>query len=229
MLIVLRIVFGAALVYGIMQASENAEKNLEAGDLTNAFWTGYCVLVAILNAAVWAPFIGDKISQPITGMITRSTYFEQKNYLLKLIHWLENRGYRRLVVFLCFLEGIRRPGQPTAFVVGLKNAKPGSWLEKVYAREVFKFGNAQNCLAAYEILLRHRVDPGAHPNPEVNLLLMSHYRAPKSDPDKIAVPPAAPPPVTRDPRIRLFDSADSPGEPKEHLTEVSGQDRSSPS
>src|SRR5262245_57349356 len=79
MLIILRIVFGAAFVYGVMQMAENAERNLETGDLTNAFWVGYCCLVGLLNAAVWAPFIGEKISQPITGTITKSTYVEQKN------------------------------------------------------------------------------------------------------------------------------------------------------
>src|SRR5438445_11066824 len=177
MLMILRVFFGAAFVYGAMQMAENAEKNLETGDLTNAFWVGYCVVVGILNAAVWAPYIGEKISQPITGTITRSTYVEQKNHLLRFIRWLENHGHRRLVVCFCFLEGIRRPWQPAAFLIGLKNARPGSWLEKVYAREVFKFGNAQNCLAAAQVLLRQGIQPGPHRNPEVNLLLMTHDRA----------------------------------------------------
>ena len=209
MLVILRILFGAGLVYGILKMADNAHTNLEAGDLMNAYYVALCVILGLLNAVVWAPYLGDKISLPITAMITKGTYVERKNRLLQLIRWLEKHHHRRLTVFFCFLEGIHRPWIPTAFVIGLKNAKSGSWWEKVYAREVFKFDNAQNCLIACQTLARRGIDPGIHHNPEVNLLLTSHNRAVKPDPEKLVVPPSPPLPLpARNPKIRLFDEAD---------------------
>ena len=62
---------------------------------------------------------------------------------------------------------------PSAFVIGLKNARPGSWLEKVFAREVFRFHNTQHCIQAYLALKRHGIDPRPHPNQEINVALLS--------------------------------------------------------
>jgi len=165
-------------------------------------------LLAIANAVVWAPYFGDALSEPLTGVMVRSTYVERKNYLLRLIHWLENRGHRRSTLFFCFLEGVHHPMRPTAFVIGLKNARPGSWLEKVYALELFKFDNAQHCMMAYQALRRRGIDPRPHHNPEVNMVLLTVDREVRPAPEPIPVPAAAPPPPPkRDRRIRLFAMA----------------------
>ncbi|MBI4658147.1 MAG: hypothetical protein HY735_04725 [Verrucomicrobia bacterium] len=207
MLVILRVVFGGALFYGIVVTRRYAAAHPESGDVMGAFHLAVCVLLAIVNALVWAPYFGAKISEPITGTITKSTYVERRNYLLRLIYWVRDRGWRRCAALLCFLEGIHHPDQPTAFVIGLKSARPGSWLEKVYAREVFKFDNAQNCLQAFAVLRKHGVDPRPHHNPEVNLLLMTLERTVQPEPVKVAVPPAPEPPeVQRNPRIRLFET-----------------------
>jgi hypothetical protein len=158
------------------------------------------------NAVVWAPYFGDRVSGPLTGMMTRGTYVDRKNVLLSLIHWLERRHLRRLTRWSCFLEGVRHPERPAAFVIGLKHAAIGSWLEKVYALELFRFDNAQNCLLAYEALKRHGIDPRPHHNPVVNMLLLSLEREYQPAPQPVAVPPAPPAPaLKRDPRIKLFE------------------------
>jgi hypothetical protein len=95
---------------------------------------------------------------------------------------------------------------PTAFILGFNNSKPGSWFEKVYAREVFRFNSTQNCVLAYDALKRHGIDPRPHPNPEVELALRALEREAKLEPDKVPLPPA--PQITslrRNPRIRLFE------------------------
>jgi hypothetical protein len=90
----------------------------------------------------------------------------------------------------------------------LKNARPGSWLEKVYALELFKFDNAQHCMMAYQALRRRGIDPGPHHNPEVTMVLLTLDREVRPAPEPIPVPPAAPaPPPKRDRRIRLFATA----------------------
>src|SRR5512133_3155856 len=120
MLVLLRIVFGAALVYELIQGAAAAPNANDAGDLTGAFYLAICVGLGILNATVWAPYLGAKVSGPLTAMITESTYLEATNWVLRLIRWLEARGHRRLLICFCFLECVRHPSAPAAFVVGLR-------------------------------------------------------------------------------------------------------------
>lgn len=208
MLVVLRILLGFAFIYIIKEGREFAVANPESGDLTSAGYVALSVILAIFNALVWAPYFGEKISDPLTGTITRGTYVERRNWLLLLIAWLQSHGWRRGVVFCCFLEGIHHPDRPTAFVLGLKHARPGSWLEKVYAREVFRFDNAQNCIHAYQALRRRGINPGLHHNPEINMVLLSLDRSVKPDPAKLVVTMAPPPPsLKRNRRIKLFGGA----------------------
>jgi hypothetical protein len=205
-LIALRIVFGAALAYGLSQVWQNEQTAPQTGDLANAFYLAACVILAMANAVVWAPYFGDRVSAPLTGMLTQGTYADRRNLLLRLIHWLERRRLTRLTRWFCFLEGVHHPERPAAFVIGLKYAAKGSWLEKVYALALFHFDNSQNCLLAYETLRRHRIDPRPHHNPEVNFLLLSLEREVRPEAEPVVVPPAPPAPaLKRDRRIRLFD------------------------
>jgi hypothetical protein len=204
MLILLRIIFGAAFLYGINQARLNAQNNTISGDMTNAFWLGLDVVLALLCAVVWAPYFGEKVADPLTGGLVQSTYVERKGRLLKLAQALETRGRHRTAAWLCFIQGVRTPWLPTAFVMGLKNARPGSWLEKIYAREVFKFNNAEHCVTAFQALQRHGIDPRPHKNADVNVVLLSLEKSVKADPEMLHVEPAPPaPPIERDPRIQL--------------------------
>ena len=209
MLFVLRIIFGAALVYEMTQGARSAPGAGEVGDMTGPFYLVVCVFLAILNAIVWAPYLGEKVSGPLTElMASGSPYRERINWAIRLVRWFEGRGYKRVAAVLCFWEGVRHPNSPTAFIIGLKNARPGSWLEKVYAREVFRFNNTQNCVSAYLALRRHGIDPRPHPNQEVNIMLLSLERPPRPEAEVVAVPPAsAPPPLKRNPTIRLFKRA----------------------
>jgi len=133
---------------------------------------------------------------------------ERPNYFLRLIRWLDNRGARSLTRWFCFIEGVRHPSQPSQFIIGLNNARPGSWLEKVYAREVFRFNHVQNCIQAYHTLRRHGIDPRPHGNPEVNIVLMSLEREVRPAPEALVLPKAenlAHP--LRNPGIKLFEGA----------------------
>lgn len=208
---VLRLIFGAGLLHGFWQVWRNAQAEPDTGDLANAFWLSVCVILALANGAVWAPWIGARIAGPITGTLTNGTYADRKNHLLRLLRWLDDRRHRRWALVVGFLEGIHHPELPAAFVVGLMNARAGSWLEQVFAREVFRFDNIQHCLQAYAVLKRHGIDPRPHRNPEVNLALISAERQVRPEPDRLAVPPAPePPPLERNPQIRLFETNPDP-------------------
>ncbi len=203
MLVFFRIALPLALAFGFTEAARNAQARPESGDLANAFWLAYCVLVGIATALVWAPVVADKMADPLTGVITDSTYQEPPNRLRRLITWLEGRGARGCVRALCFIDGVRHPWSPAPFIIGLRNSRPGSWLELVYAREVFRFNNAENCMRAYVILRQHGEAPPFHRNKEVTLLMAAFERSAAPDPDPLPVPPAEDPPLERNPRIKL--------------------------
>lgn len=230
MLVLLRIVFGLALLYALVEGARRAPGTGEAGDLTGAAYLAVCVVLGILNAMVWAPYLGAKVAGPLTGMFTGGEYVERTNWVMRLIRRCDARGWRRLTVILSFWEAVRHPSSPAPYVTGFKNARPGSWLEKVFAREVFRFNNTQNCVEAYLALKRHGITPRPHPSQEVNMVLLSLERPPRPDAEKVSVPSAPPPPALhRNPRIRLFktpgaDSAE-PGEPEPAVEgrEIEGQ------
>lgn len=205
MLILLRIIFTGVFLYCVVEARDNAQNNLVAGDMMNAFWVGAGVITAIACAIVWAPYLGGKVADPLTGGMISSATAERRNWLLQLIRWLDKKERAPwLIRFLCFVEGVRSPWLPTAFNIGLLHANPGSWMEKVYAREVFKFNNAENCLRAFAALQRHGIDPRPHANPDVNTVLLSLDRGSTPEPEIMQVPPAPPaPPLKRDGRIRI--------------------------
>jgi hypothetical protein len=208
MLVLLRIVFTAAFLYCVVQARDNAREHLVTGDMANAFWVGCGVIAAIASAIAWAPYLGARVADPLTGGMVNSHFRERKNYLLQFIRWLDKKKkYPALLRWLCFVEGVRAPWLPTGFVIGLAHSPPGSWLERIYAREVFRFNNAENCMQAFRALQRHGIDPRPHNNPDVNMVLLSIDRSVAPEPDKVAVPPAPePPPLKRDPRIKLGTS-----------------------
>ncbi len=205
MLVLLRIIFTGLFIYCIAQARDNARTNLAAGDMNNAFWVGAGVIVAIAAAICWAPYFGAKVADPLTGGMVQTPPVERKNFVMWLVRWLDKREkYPGLIRWLCFIEGVRAPWLPTGFVIGLEHSKPGSWLEKVYAHEVFKFNNAENCLKAFNALMRHGIDPRPHPSPDVNIVLLSLERSEAPEPSKLEVPTAPPPPpIERNPRIRI--------------------------
>lgn len=210
MLVVLRVIFGFALVYAMVEGARRAPGTDVAGDLTPAAYLAVCGVLAFLNALVWAPYLGAKVSGPLTGMITGSDYVERTNWVLRLIRWFEARRFRGMTVAFCFWEAVRHPSSPAPYVTGLKHARPGSWFEKVFAREVFKFTNTQNCVQAYMALKRHGIDPRPHASQEVNIVLLAVERPPKEEAGVVAVPAAskaAPP--QRNARIQLFKRPDA--------------------
>lgn len=179
---------------------------LDGGEMI--FFLGYALAGSVFLAILWAPVIGEKLSDPLTSTLNSETSLPpDTNNLVQSIRWLQGRGWHRPAILLVFLEGIRHPNLPQPALLGLRSARPGSFLEKCFAREVFKFNNIQNCLYAYKVLSeRHGIIPPLHQHPEVNLAISSLRREPPPEPAKYELKPApAKPPTERDPRIKLFD------------------------
>lgn len=179
---------------------------LSGGDII--FLLGYALAGSILVAILWAPVIGAKLSDPLTSTFNADTSIPaDPNRLVRSIRWLQGRRWHRPALFLVFIEGMRHPSLPQPSLLGLRSVKPGSFLEKCFAKEVFKYNNVQNCLYAYKILTeRHSFTPPLHQQPEVNLAISNLTREPKPEPAKYEVKSAAAPQRTaRNPRIKLFE------------------------
>src|SRR5215467_3351332 len=177
MLVFIRIPVTILLVYLFSKALVRYSE-LTGGDIIMLL--AYGLFGAIFLAIVWAPVIGEKLSDPLTSTITRETSLPpQTNSVVQAISYLQRRGCHRLALLLVFIEGIRHPKLPQAALLGLRSARPGSFLEKCFAKEVYRFNNIQNCLYAYKILKeRHGVTLPAHRQPEVNLALLNLNRKP---------------------------------------------------
>ena len=151
MLFLFRVFFTGLFVWLLWRASHVASGNLEA-DVANAGNFALAIIAGFGAAFTWAPLLGEAVAGPMTGTLTDGSVSQDITKLVRFIRRCEARGWRRLTLLLCFAEGVRHPKLPAAFVVGLANASPGSWLEKVFAKEVFRFGNVANCVRAHDLL-----------------------------------------------------------------------------
>ena len=208
-----RWVFTGLFAWQLWRACAGATADLSA-DVSNAGNFAMAIITGVAAAITWAPVIGDLVSKPITAPLTSGVPAARRGKVIRYIRRLEAGGWRRTALGLCFLEGARRPDLPGAFLMGLRNSRPGSWTEKVFAKEVYRFNNIANCIKAREILmLRHDFDPGLHDQPEINLILLAQRREARPPAVPVVMPPSAPRPVlSRNPRIRIFEK---PGVPLE--------------
>jgi hypothetical protein len=209
-LLILRVVLTGAFFYFLRLAASESSANLEQ-DVVNAGRFALAISFGIAAGLTWAPVFGETIAGPVTGLMTDGSVSEDNSWVIRLAKRFEAQGRHGWTVLLCFLEGVRRPNLPAAFVLGMHNARPGSWFEKVFAREVWKFNSVVNALEAHEVLaLRHDERPSMHPVPEVNLALLASLREPPPEPQIVPLPPSEPrPTLKRNHRIRLFAGAES--------------------
>jgi hypothetical protein len=146
---------------------------------------GYALTGAVLLAILWAPVISRNLSNTLRSIINSETSLPpDTNHLVQRIRWLQRRGWHCPAMLFVFIERVRHPNRPQAAVLGLRSARPGSFLERRFAREVFKFSNIQNCLYAYRVLTeRHGITP-LHRYPEINLAISTLTREPRPEPAK---------------------------------------------
>ncbi|MBX3732814.1 MAG: hypothetical protein KF791_09475 [Verrucomicrobiae bacterium] len=209
MLVLLRIVLTTTFVLVLHRASEESSANLN-NDVTNAGWFALAVVAGFAASLTWAPLLGEMVAGPVTGLMKDGSPSTANSWLISWARHAGARGWRRTALVLAFADGVLRPHLPAAFVLGMNNARPCSRLERLFAREVWKFNHIGNCIRAHDILaLRHDCRPSVHPVPEVNLALLAHLREPPPDALPVTLQPAPPPPpLQRRRSIRLFGSAD---------------------
>src|SRR5262245_24059034 len=123
MLFFLRVILTGVFLWFIWRAREGARENL-ADDLGNAWNFALVVISGMAASVTWAPWLGARVADPVSGMLTDGSVLDESNRVLRLIHWCERRRWKRLTVVLCFVEGIRHPKLPAQFVIGMNHARP---------------------------------------------------------------------------------------------------------
>ncbi|MBM3876439.1 MAG: hypothetical protein FJ386_06940 [Verrucomicrobia bacterium] len=220
MLTILRILFTGALVFVMWRGSQEGPGS-GAADTTAAYYMGLSLILAIGTGIVWAPAVGAMVVAPLDATLTCGSFMVEEHKSLRLVYWLIKRKHRRLAVFFCLVEAVNHPDWPTAYNIGMRHAKRGSRLERIFAKEVWRFDNAQNALLAHEVLRRHGVAPPPHTNSEVmwQLTMREKKETPMREP--IPVPPAAsPPPLKRNPLIKLYQEEAEPSAGDEFAAEA---------
>jgi hypothetical protein len=189
------------------------------GDIANAGYLALAVLLALANAAVWAPALGMSVAGPLTGMLTDGTTTEERNLLLWASRRCLARGARHAALAFALIEGVRHPDRPAAFLLGLQCSTPGSRLERVFALEVWRFENVRNCTMAFRVLQRQGIDPRPHRNQEVNLTLLALEKPPCPERQPLPVPASEVPiQPKRNTRIQLFAGATPPPAEEQRTT-----------
>jgi len=208
MIFILRTLFTALWGWQLVSLGFSAQSGLDR-DVEISGQLAILVLLGIPTGILWSPWIADRLCGPMMGVLTDSTYYDSKRTKRKFLLWAHIKGHRRSALFVAILEGLFHPYEAEAFLIGLENTKPGSWLEKFFASEVFRFNNVQNAVLAAGILRRHGIRPGVHRTQEISLILKHVRRLRKPDPALLKVPKL--PPIQKVPRnnkIKLFAGAD---------------------
>ncbi len=189
----LRLLLTAGLIYGLVQVNQTPLAGAGAGGLSSTVWMGVTLALAVAAAAAWAPVVvGRLVSNPLTDPLSGGTDSPEPRW--RLIRWGHARGHGRLVRWLCFLAGVRRPWLPLPFVFGLINSTPGSRLEQLFAAELLRSKTAFEHDEARRLLLGLAGEGNPHRSPLVSRLLEA--LALNSPPSGIAVPtPAKLPPT----------------------------------
>ncbi|MCS1407261.1 MAG: hypothetical protein M2R45_00418 [Verrucomicrobia subdivision 3 bacterium] len=122
MLIILRIVITGTLIYVFREMHAHGAIANISGDLTQAFFMSIVLVLAILLAVVWVPFLGEKIADPLTGELISGSFANHRRWLPRLIRWAKTHRYRRLTLFCSILEGLNNPDFPMPFTHSLGRA-----------------------------------------------------------------------------------------------------------
>lgn len=221
MVIILRFLLPGLFVWCLLQGAQEAGSGASAWELNGFGYLVMALFLALGSAIVLAPFIGEKIAEPLTQVLTAGDVPELEDASAKLAAIMFKRGWRITALGYCLTHSLQSSKSPMIPWLGLQNSRPGSWLEREFAWSVYGFNHALRCIEAYRVLQRHGIRPPVHPDPMVAVYIKSSEQMPKDSGPPVPLPePAKPPGLQRDPRIRLFDMTEDP--PREPV-DMAGQ------
>jgi hypothetical protein len=104
MLFLVRIPLTVLFAYSLCKATLRYPE-ISGGDMI--FLMGYALAGSVFIAILWAPVIGEKLSDPLTSTLNSGTSLPpDPNLLNQSIRWLQSRGWHRPALLLVFAEGL---------------------------------------------------------------------------------------------------------------------------
>lgn len=171
MMTLLRIILTGALLSSLYGAEAYAHAHPAGNGGMDALFLAVAMVIALPTSIVWTPVFADIIFGGILDALNDGAFIDTERQLPKWIERAAARKWHHLTAWLCFLETMEHPELPDAFVIGMEHATPGSWLERLFAREVYRSNRVPHCIKAATILEQHGINPSTHINGEINLLL----------------------------------------------------------
>jgi hypothetical protein len=164
-------------------------------------------VTGLVLAVLWAPVIGEKLSDPLTGTFLKDTGVVPNNLLTRWILKCQAKGLHRAALVICLWEGLRKPHALHPLLLGIQSVAPGSRLERLFAWEIYQHNHVAHCIRARDILRdRHHVQVPPHQDSHVEHILRFQQDKPETAIKTIDLSPGTPPPkVQRNPNIQLFD------------------------
>jgi hypothetical protein len=210
MIVLARIIVTALWLWAGFNAARAGADGSTVSSQGTLYYVSILLLLTLPMAGLWTPYLAEGLFGRLAESMNDDHADREKMLLARWIRRAEARQKRRLVVFLCWWEGVMvHPNLQRPFFTGMKHAKPGSLLERFFAQEVLRFGDSRNVLQALSVLERHGLCPKSHWSTQISDLMRFRRRRIKKAPAPLPIPqteaPAAP---KRNPRIKLFSSAD---------------------
>lgn len=164
-------------------------------------------VTGVVLAILWAPVIGERMSDPLTAQFTEDTGVVPNYRLTRWIMTCQAKGNHRAGLALCFLEGLRKPHALHPLILGIQSVKPASRLERWFALEIYQHNHVALCIRARDILFaRHHVRVPPHRDPGVERILRCLETKPEIPAKTFPLLSGVPPPkVQRNPNIQLFE------------------------
>jgi endonuclease YncB( thermonuclease family) len=103
MLVLLRIIFGAALIYVVKLAHDSAQATGTGGLIDSVFYIVGVFGLAVANAAVWAPYFGSRVADAMSGdgaPVTDSP--KKKTGFARVVSWVVRFGGVAVLAGLAF-------------------------------------------------------------------------------------------------------------------------------
>ena len=141
-----------------------------------AGYFGMLIMVGIPLAAVWIPVFGRIVVGKAIEAVSDDHYTHSGYRLALAIDRAVDRGERKKVVFLCWLETWINPKLKRPNSIGLTHAVPGSRLELQFARRLFRGNTASECIRAADVIERHGFNVGMHNSDTISQLLLQRKK-----------------------------------------------------
>lgn len=162
-----------AFGYALRQAA-NAANTVDLDLFTAFVYLLIALPLGLMLTASYSSVIGEWIGDAVWMRFSENPGYDHPHWLVYLTRWLERHECRFTLRWTCFfaVQILFFSEWAILYKRGLGAAREGTWLECYFARHLYQFSNALDSLKAAEVMVRHGIQPKAHPDAQVQLFIL---------------------------------------------------------